>query len=138
MHNNNDRNDLPQKIKPQIFFSKSIPPALSFLVTPICGKIALLRCQYRCIPFTFVPKSEQETYFWKNVGGLVLEKALQLSEGQFNFKPTALATLPQTCNHIFLCWQITQKSNSLDIFLKNYYIIKAHATFLQRDFYHVI
>ena len=88
--------------------------------------------------FHFVPKAERETYFWKNVGGSVLVKALQLSERQFNFKPTTLAILPQTRNDIFLCWQITQKSNNLDIFLKNYYIIKTHANLLQRDFYHVI
>ena len=93
------------------------------MVTPTCGKIALLRCQYRCIPSTFVPKAERQTYFWKNVGGSILVKALQLSERQFNFKPTALAILPQTRNDIFLCWQINQKSNNLDIFLKNYYII---------------
>ena len=46
----------------------------------------------------------------------------------FNSTSIALATLPQTCNYIFLCWQITQKSNNLDIFLKNDYIIRAHAT----------
>lgn len=57
----------------------------------------------------FCAKS-RTTYFWKNVGGSVLVKALQLSEGQFNSMPTAIAALPQTCNDIFLCRQITQQS----------------------------
>ena len=84
--------------------------------------------------FHFCAKSRTRNLFLKKCGRISLVKALQLSEGQFNSKPTALATLPQTCSDIFLCWQITQKSNSLDIFLKNYYIIKAHATLLLRDF----
>ena len=83
--------------------------------------------------FHFCAKSRTRDLFLKKCGRISLVKALQLSEGQFNSKPTALATLPQTCNGIFLCWQITQKSNNLDIFLKNY-IIKAHATLLQWAF----
>ena len=128
---------MSQKIKP-IFFFIINPTSIKLFGYSNMPQNCFTQMPISMYSFHFVLKAERETYFRKNVGGSVLVKALQLSKRQFNFKPTALSILPQTRNDIFLCWQITQKSNNIDIFLKNYYIIKTHATLLQRDFYHVI
>ena len=122
-----------RKLNPQFFFIIN-PTSIKLFGHSNMRQNCFTHMPISVYSFHYCAKSRTRDLFLNKCGRISNSESAAI-KGQFNSKPTALATLPQTCNEIFLCWQITHKSDNLDIFLKNYYIIKAHATLLQRDFY---